>query len=146
MAAIAIFVGAVYGQGRSDGARKVQQAWDREKATIAQQHVAAITEARERENALQARIDLERRNYREQISRVNAEYSSLLAGLRQRPEVRTNSCPAMPENSGAAVGCTGAGLARPDAEFLAGYAADAARLEIRFEQCRAAYEAVRVSR
>ena len=143
---IAIFIGAVYAQGRSDGARKIQQAWDREKATIAEQHVVAITEARERERALQTRIDQERSNYSDQINRINAEYSRVIAGLRQRPEIRVHSCPSLPESSGAPVGCTGAGLAKPDAEFLAGYAADAARLEAALEQCRAAYEAVRISR
>jgi hypothetical protein len=69
----------------------------------------------------------------------------MVGSLRERPEGRVQSCPVYTD-TGAPAGCTGAGLARPDAEFLAGYAADAARLEATLEQCRAAYEAVRLSR
>lgn len=143
--AVAIFIGAVYGQGRTDGARKVQQAWDREKATIAEQQAKAITEVRERERVLQAQVDQERRKHREEVSRITSEYERMVGSLRERPENRVDNCPVYTD-TGAPAGCTGAGLARPDAEFLAGYAADAARLEATLEQCRAAYEAVRISR
>jgi hypothetical protein len=45
-------------------------------------------------------------------------------------------------SAGNVVGCTGEGLARPDAEFLAGFAADAARLQAAYDSCRKAYEVV----
>jgi len=49
----------------------------------------------------------------------------------------------VPADSTNAVGCTGEGLAKPDAEFLAGYAADAAQLQAQYNACKAGYEALR---
>lgn len=68
-------------------------------------------------------------------------------GVRHRPEARSDGgdvpqAGASEAGTGAA-GCTGQGLARPDAQFLAGYAADAARLRLALAECAARYEAAR---
>lgn len=96
------------------------------------QYVASLTAAQEQRNA--------------EIARINRRHTDTINRLRNRPErivhvtvpgSEVSSAPA------ACVGSTGAELARGDAGFLAGYAADAARLEAALNQCEAAYNALR---
>jgi hypothetical protein len=70
-------------------------------------------------------------------NRIAADLRSQLDSLRNRPD-RADTVPGSAENP---VGCTGAGLAKQDAEFLAGYAAAAAELANALGECRAAYDA-----
>ena len=66
-----------------------------------------------------------------EFSSINARLSAELDGLRNRPTKRAD-----PEASKTDVGATGAGLAMPDADFLAGFAAQANRLRSRLAQCQ----------
>lgn len=115
-------------------------------ATEAQERTEAhnkeLVRAQEREITLKtaaAQIQLESQNEKRRIA---ARYERELDGLRNRPEARADSG-GVPEGAAAGVGCTGSGLARSDAAFLARYAADAAQLRAALEQCKAQYNALR---
>lgn len=138
----AIAGGAGYWRGHSAGQAKVQAAWDRERAQLAEEHAQAVAAARAKEQALQAQADQLREESNAKLKEVNARAAALADSLRKRPE-RTAQGSAVSGTTSTCVGATGATLARPDAEFLAGYAADAARLQAALDQCVRQYEAVR---
>lgn len=75
-----------------------------------------------------------------QIATANRKLNSTLAGLRTRPERPSSEVPQTPR---ACAGSSGAELARGDGEFLAGYAADAAKLSAALDQCEAQYNQLR---
>ena len=103
--------------------------------------IEAQTEARATEQALAKHAaDIERKK-NATLSTITAVHAAELERLRNRPAVRAADRPgeaASPAATG--VGCTGAGLAGPDAGFLAGYAADAGRLQAELARCTAAYD------
>ncbi len=74
-----------------------------------------------------------------QIAAVNNRYSSAVTRLRIRPERPRSAVPQAPSTC---FGLSGAELARGDGEFLAGYAADAARVEAALKQCAAQYNSI----
>ncbi len=76
-----------------------------------------------------------------QLSDVDRRLNAALGELRKRPD-RPASSPSAGDPP-ACVGATGAQLAAGDAEFLERYAADAARLHVAAETCKARYEALR---
>ena len=79
-----------------------------------------------------------------EVANINRKLSTALVELRSRPErIVTVTRSEMPGTPAACAGTTGAELARGDAEFLAGYAADAARLEAALKQCEAQYNSLR---
>ena len=85
----------------------------------------------------------EKRNV--EVADINRKHATVVASLRNRPE-RVRIVTVTNEVPGATPTCAGSSgeeLARGDAEFLAGYAADAARLEAALNQCEAAYNAIR---
>lgn len=80
-----------------------------------------------------------------EVADINRKHAAAVASLRNRPE-RVRTVTVINEVPGATPACAGSSgeeLARGDAEFLAGYAADAARLEAALNQCEAAYNALR---
>lgn len=146
-AAACVLVAAVagsagYWRGHNAGQAKVQSAWDRERAQLAEEHAKAMAAAREKEQALQAGADQLREESNAKLKEVNARATALADSLRKRPE-RTAQSGAVSGATGACAGATGATLARPDAEFLAGYAADAARLQAALDQCVRQYQSLR---
>ena len=134
-----VMLGFVYFKGINHGKEVVQQKWDAYKVEQEREVQLLKDQARETEQAFQNKIN------KIQKEKVNANqiattrYNALIDSLRSRPKTRQDP---VPSDSGSGVGCTGAGLARGDAEFLAGYAADAARLQIAYESCRDAYEVI----
>lgn len=90
--------------------------------------------------SLQAKIDniIEVKNA--QIQTVTRQRDALAVSVRNRPTAR-DTTPAEVAPSG--LGSTGAGLARGDAEFLIGYASDAAHLAVSLNTCLKAYESAR---
>ena len=124
------------------GKAAVQQEWDKEKATIAQAHLEEMQRARQREAELQATIDKQTEAYKNDLANIAADYQRVVVWLRDRPAARAGAG-GVPQGAAAGVGCTGAGLSRGDAEFLAGYAADAARTRKALDQCVRQYEEVR---
>ena len=135
-----VMLGFSYWKGYTHGSTNVQEKWDAYKVVQEREALAEASKAVEKERQLQAKADRIQREKHNAVKTADAKYNALVDSLRNRPEVRANG---VPEGADNAVGCTGAGLARPDAEFLAGFAADAARLQAQYNACKAGYEALR---
>lgn len=134
------------------------QGWrlHKEIATIQAEHAKSLkkladtardAEAANREKERSYQVSLaeaqEKRNV--EVARINRNHAAVVNSLRNRPErIVTVTRSEMPGTPAACAGTTGAELARGDAEFLAGYATDAAKLEAALNQCEAAYNALRV--
>jgi len=135
-----VMLGFSFWKGYTYGKENVQEKWDAEKVVQEREMLAKANEAIEKERQLQAKADKIQKERIRESQIVNRRYNALVDSLRDRPEARQDSVPADSTN---AVGCTGEGLAKPDAEFLAGYAADAAQLQAQYNACKAGYEALR---
>lgn len=75
----------------------------------------------------------------EQILNINARLLNALGELRERPE-RPAGGGGAASNPTAQASCTGAGLYRPDAAFLIGEAAAAARIAAERDYCHERYD------
>lgn len=132
------------------------QGWrlNKEIATIQAEHATSLkkladtardAEAANREIEAQAVRSLaqaqEKRNV--EVARITRNHAAVVDSLRKRPERVAAPSSKVPSTTPACAGTTGAELARGDAEFLAGYSADAAKLEAALNQCEAAYNALR---
>lgn len=132
----------IYTAGSKAGAATVKQQWDRDTANRAMRTAEQTMKHRQAERALQAHAAEQRKQKNAEINRIAAVHAAELDRLHNRPNMRAPDRPGEPANPAQnGVGCTGAGLAKPDAAFLAGYAADAARLAAEFKRCTAAYDA-----
>ena len=134
---------AGFGKGYVAGKADVQQQWDQEKTKQYAEYAKAQDEARQREQEMQAAADRLRKDKDAQIKDINARHTGILNSLRDRSDRATTEASGLPNAANACAGSTGAELARGDAEFLAGYATDAARLEAAYEQCITQYDEVR---
>jgi len=138
--------GAGYLKGASAGRAEIQQAWDQEKAKLAEEHAKAVAAAREREQQLQAQADNLRQEKDDEIRSISARAASLADSLRKRPE-RTAQASAVSSTASAgcpACVCTGSSLSREDAEFLAREAARADELRASLAQCVKQYQSLRL--
>lgn len=108
------------------------------KESYAKSYADAQDAARNREKALIKQSEEIRRTKDAQIKTIDARLAATLNSLRERPESRL-----LPTDPAPGAGCTGAQLARPDGEFLARFAADAARLQSAYQACLGAYDAAR---
>ena len=136
-----VMLGFSYWKGYTHGSANVQEKWEAERVVLERQAQEWKDEVRETERQLQAKADRIQREKHNAVKAADSKYAALIDSLRNRAETRSDDT--MPDATGTAVGCTGAGLARPDAEFLAGFAADAARLQAQYNACKAGYEALR---
>lgn len=143
LVAVSMF-GTGYLIGHGHGSDKVQNAWDKSRAKDAEEMARQQSRARESERQLQLRADQKLKEKDREIAAVARRAAALADSLRDRPEARL-APDDMPQVAGAAAGCTGAGLARGDAEFLVRLAQDAARLQLAYDQCRAGYQAAKDS-
>jgi len=141
--AVVFAYGAGHWQGDDAGQAKVQAKWDREKAKQMAEYAESMRLAREKEQALQQGADHLREEKDREIRNINARATALANSLRDRPDRSTTESGAVSGTAGACSGATGAQLARSDGEFLAGYAADAARLKAALDQCVKQYETLR---
>ncbi len=139
---LATTVWYAYSSGRQSGMSLIQSRWDAEVAQMAQAQAEEIMKARQREKALEALIARQREEHRREANRIAARYRSDIERLRDRPEARADFG-GVPGAADSGAGCTGAGLARPDGEFLVRYAASAARLQSALNACVTAYDEVR---
>lgn len=140
--AVVFAYGAGHWQGDDAGQAKVQAKWDREKAKQMAEYAENMRLAREKEQALQQGANNLREEKDRELKKVADTNRILLGSLRNRPERPTESSTV----SGTAATCsgaTGAQLAKGDAEFLAGYSADAASLKAALDQCVKQYESLR---
>ena len=120
---------------------EIQTRWDAERAIQMAQHAEEQMKARQKEQSLQAAINRIRQEKKHEAVRLAADYAAVIDSLHNRPEARASG--GVPESPDAGTGCTGQGLARPDAVFLSGFAADAARLQLALNACQTAYDQVR---
>jgi hypothetical protein len=141
--AVALAGAGGYVKGTAHGKAQVQSAWDQERAKQAEEYAKAQAAAREKEQALQAQADQLRKESYEQIKDINARSDKLINSLRQRPERPTTSASALSGATQSCSGASGAELASRDAIFLAGYSADAQRLQAALDTCVKQYEALR---
>jgi hypothetical protein len=140
--AVVFAYGAGHWQGDDAGQAKVQAQWDKEKAKQMAEYAENMRLAREKEQALQQGANNLREEKDRELKKVADTNRILLGSLRNRPERPSEGSPV----SSAASACsaaTGAQLAKGDAEFLAGYSADAASLKAALDQCVKQYESLR---
>ena len=140
--AVVLAYGAGHWQGDDAGQAKVQARWDKEKAKQMAEYAENMRLAREKEQALQQGADHLRQEKDRELKKIADTNRILFNSLRDRPERPTEGS-AVSSTTGACSGATGAQLARGDGEFLAGYAADAARLKAALDQCVRQYETLR---
>lgn len=140
--AVGAAAGGGYYQGNTAGKAVVQQAWDREKAEQYAAYAKGQEEARRREQEMQQMADKLRREKDAEIRDINARATALSNSLRDRQE-RPASNGSVSGTTRSCAGASGAELAKGDGEFLAGYSADAARLQAALDQCVKQYNAVR---
>jgi hypothetical protein len=120
---------------------QTQTLWDAERATQLAAQAEQQMKARQTEQALQAAVNKIRQEKQREAIKLANDYATVVNSLHDRAETRAGDG-GVPEGSAAGVGCTGAGLARLDATFLAGYGRDAARLQLALNACRQAYSEI----
>ena len=140
--AVGAAAGGGYYQGNTAGKAVVQQAWDKEKAEQYAAYAKGQEEARQREQEMQQAADRLRREKDAEIRDINARTIALSNSLRDRAE-RPSKDDSVSGTARSCSGASGAELAKGDGEFLAGYSADAARLQAALDQCVKQYNAVR---
>jgi len=140
--AVALAGAGGYVKGTAHGKAEVQSAWDQERAKQAEEYAKAQAAAREKEQQLQAQADQLRKESYEQIKDINARSDRLINSLRQRPE-RPTQTGSVSSTAESCSGASGKELASRDAIFLAGYSADAQRLQAALDTCIKQYEALR---
>jgi hypothetical protein len=120
----------------------IQTKWDAERAATLAAQAEEVMKARQQEQAMQAAIGrIKQEKHREAVRLAN-DYAAVVVSLQDRAETRAGDS-GVPEGASPGVGCTGQGLARLDAEFLARYGRDAGRLQLALDTCQAAYASVR---
>jgi hypothetical protein len=140
--AVVFAYGVGHWQGDEAGQAKVQAQWDKEKAKQMAEYAENMRLAREKEQALQLGADNLRQEKDREIRNINARSIALANSLRDRPDRPAEGSP-VSSTSSACSAATGAQLAKGDAEFLAGYSADAASLKAALDQCVKQYESLR---
>ena len=140
--AVVCAYGTGHWQGDNAGQAKVQAKWDKEKTKQMAEYAENMRIAREKEQALQQGANNLREEKDRELKKVADTNRILLGSLRNRPERPTEGSP-VSSTTGACSAATGAQLAKGDAEFLAGYSADAASLKAALDQCVKQYESLR---
>lgn len=148
MAAGCVLVAAIagsagYWRGHNAGEAKVQAAWDRERAQLAEEHAKAMAAAREKEQALQANADQLRTEMSNELKAINQRSASAIDSLRKRADRPPEGSAVSSAASSGQSGCTPRELYRQDAEVAVRLAREADELTAALKQCYAQYEAVR---
>jgi len=133
--------GGLY-KGHRLGKAEVQQQWDKEKAEQYAAYAKAQEEARRKEQELQASADQLRREKDEEIRDIAAKSAALASKLRDRKE-RPTQTGSVSSTAESCSGASGKEMASRDAIFLAGYSADAQRLQAALDTCIKQYETLR---
>jgi hypothetical protein len=127
-----------YSKGRQYGMQEVQILWDSEKAQTLAAQAEEQMKARQTEQALQALANRIRQEKKREATRLVNDYAAVINSLHDRPETRASGG-GVPEGATTGVGCTGSGLAKLDAELLAGYSLAANQLQLAYSECREKY-------
>lgn len=139
LAALAGAAGGGYVRGHADGRQGVQARWDKDSAERALKASENAQRARDTEQQLQASADAERKKHAETIRDLDAKLRDLTGELSKRPDRPAAGAGAAAAAGAGANGCTGMGLFRPDALFLAGEADTGKRVKLQRDRCYAAY-------
>jgi hypothetical protein len=123
-----------YNSGKQSGRAEVQAKWDSERVLIQAAQAEELMKARQREDALKSAVTRIRQEKQREAVRLVDDYVAVVNSLHDRPETRAGTG-GVPQGAEPGVGCTGAGLAKRDAEFLAGYGRDAAKLQLALDTC-----------
>lgn len=146
VAAVIAFTGAIgwkaYTIGQDEATQRLTAVYVAEKLETQKVVNSELIKARQREKELLAVMQQSSQEYNDEIQRVTAKHDNIVDSLRNHPSTRTNNDRGVPESTSTDVGCTGKGLARADAEFLTGYAADAAKLQAALNSCKERYNSV----
>lgn len=123
---------------------QIRALWDAEKLATALAVQTQVAQARQREQALQAKTEQLQQERRHEVAGLQRQHAAVLDSLRQRSE-RPASGDGVPQ--AASLGeteraCTGGELYREDGAFLIGEALRADELRLQLVACQAAYEAV----
>jgi len=127
---ILVMTAAAYFKGYYKGKSVVQSEWDK---VVAEQTIKTV----EIERTLRTKIDTVVEDKNREIARIKRSHASIVAGLQQRTQ--RDSMPSSPEDP---QDCSGTGLYREDAEFLAGESARADQYAIELLSCYKAYDEV----
>lgn len=130
-----------YSMGKREGVEETTARWTQERLALKQAQLEEVQRAVQIEHHLTEKIAKIQHEASHEKRRITDQYERTIAGLRNRPEARADTS-GVPQGATPSAGCTGAGLARPDGEFLSRYAADAARLQSALSTCLAAYKEV----
>lgn len=131
---------------REIGRDEIRAEWQADKLARAEANRILLMANAKATGALQAAADKERQALNARNRSIDLERDELLKRLRNRPDRpadRDSSVSAVANHGTAGpadAGCTGAGLYRPDSEFLAGAFTDASRLQAALRTCLAARE------
>jgi hypothetical protein len=131
-----------YVAGQKEATNRVTLLWTQEKLELTKAINDELIKADAKNRQLTQAIATITQEYNREILNINSKHKSIISSLQQRPTERTSNT-SMSSDSTTRVGCTGEGLARPDAEFLAGYATDAARLNEVFLVCKSTLDKLR---
>lgn len=128
---IAISYGVGYYNGYDNAKEKIQG----EMAVI---HAEELRQARDKEQSWQKAADNIQKEKDNEIRKLNATHAAIVRSLRDRKDR-----PNVPDDPDAAQSqCTGTGLYRSDAEFLAGEAARADEIRLALKQCYSLYDSI----
>jgi hypothetical protein len=124
-----------YVAGQKEATNRVTLLWTQEKLELTKAINDELIKADAKNRKLTQAIATITQEYNREILNINSKHRSIVNSLQHRPSERASDT-GVPTNSDTGVGCTGKGLARPDAEFLAGYATDASQLNEAFLICK----------
>lgn len=127
---ILVMTAAAYFKGYYKGKSVVQSEWDK---VVAEQTIKTV----EVERNLRTKIDTVVEDKNREIARIKRSHASIVAGLQQRTQRDS-----VPSSSETPQDCSGTGLYREDAEFLAGESARADQYAIELLSCYKAYDEV----
>lgn len=128
-----------YITGKNEATQKLTALHTAEKLKIQEAVNAELLKSKQREKELATSLRRVSQEYNNEIQRVTAKHDNIVDSLRNRPSTRSDN---VSDSTSTDVGCTGKGLARPDAEFLARYSADAAKLQAALNSCKERYNSV----
>lgn len=111
----------------------LQQSVIKDKQAQAAAIVIEQTKAKAKEDDWKEKFDAQRKTFEGNIAGINAAHSADLARVRDRASRRAN---VSSDPASACSGASGSELSRPDAEFLIGYAAEAARVQAALKKCQ----------
>jgi len=147
LAALALAYHLWAGHQQDIGRAEVRAEWQADRLNIAEQNRLLLMANARKTDELQAKADKQRGIANAENHALSIRVSELAGRLRDRPNRPDagSGGVATATGTGAAgsgnASCTGAGLYKPDGEFLAGLAASADRLRIALKSCRAGRQA-----